>query len=504
MKNNFKNTNSLKALPLGKGWDGIIYNIAIIALLFTSFMHAQQKQDSTKVFKKRVLETAEVDLLMSYYGQNGENAAVTGGIGTEKLDDFATNITVTIPLNADDVLTVDGTISAYTSASSSNLNPFSGASRGGDDDDDDKREGDSSSITGTPWAASSGASKSDVWLDGIIGFQHSSDNRNRIWGANVSVANEFDYFSFGVGVNRTWLFNQQNTEIAIKGNVFLDQWRPVYPTEIKSYQQSNGNLNYGFFSGVNILDQNGNRINKNSPTVWKPYNNELVINKGRNSYTGSISFSQILTKKMQISFFADIVQQNGWLSNPMQRVYFKDRPNFYIGKAYDIPRYTSTKNQGVFQLADDIERLPNSRIKFPLGMRLSYYINEFLVLKTYYRYYFDDWGITSQTANIELPIKIADKFTLYPNYRYYTQTQADYFAPYETHLTTEKFYTSDYDLSAFNSNQYGFGVRYTDIFAKGSIFNLFLKQADLKYSYYKRNTNFHFNIVSLGFKFITK
>ena len=207
---------------------------------------------------------------------------------------------------------------------------------------------------------------------------------------------------------------------------------------------------------------------------------------------------------MQFSLFADIVQQNGWLSNPMQRVYFRDRPNFYIGKKNDIPKYTSKKNQGVFQLADDIERLPHSRMKFPLGMRLNYYINEYLVVKTYYRYYFDDWGITSQTANIELPVKVGGKFTLYPNYRYYTQTKADYFAPYEAHLSTEKYYTSDYDLSAFNSNQYGLGVRYTDIFAKGGVFGLYLKQADLKFSHYQRNTRFNFNIVSLGFKFVTK
>ena len=38
--------------------------------------------------------------------------------------------------NADDVLTADFGISAYSSASSSNINPFSGASGGEDDDDE--------------------------------------------------------------------------------------------------------------------------------------------------------------------------------------------------------------------------------------------------------------------------------------------------------------------------------------------------------------------------------
>ena len=58
-------------------------------------------------------------------------------MGSEKLTDLASNIVVAIPLNDDDVLTVDMGLSAYTSASSSNINPFNatGASGGGDDDD---------------------------------------------------------------------------------------------------------------------------------------------------------------------------------------------------------------------------------------------------------------------------------------------------------------------------------------------------------------------------------
>ena len=146
--------------------------------------------------------------------------------------------------------------------------------------------------------------------------------------------------------------------------------------------------------------------------------------------------------------------QKGWLANPMQRVYFADKSNYFIGEADDIPNYTSPSNQDVFQLADDIERLPDTRLKTPIGMRFNYYLNEYFVLRNYYRYYFDDWGIKSHTANVEVPIKVSNSFTLYPSYRYYTQSKSDYFAPFDEHLSTEEFYTSDYDLSEFNSSQY--------------------------------------------------
>lgn len=88
--------------------------------------YSQTAQDSTKVYKKRVLESVEVDFLSSYYTQDGDNAAVSGGIGTEELTDVTGTFVVSIPLNDDDVLTIDAGVSAYTSASSSNVGPFDG------------------------------------------------------------------------------------------------------------------------------------------------------------------------------------------------------------------------------------------------------------------------------------------------------------------------------------------------------------------------------------------
>lgn len=478
------------------------YLISIIFLINSTFIFAQDNEDATDKYKKRVLENAEIDFLSSYYTQDGENASITGGIGTEDLQDIAANITIAIPLNDDSIFRVDATISAYTSASSSNVDPFTGASTGGEEEDDD-RIGDSNPI-GSPWIASSGASKSDVWSSGVFSYEHFSDDRNKIWSTNLSVAAEYDYFSVGLGGSHKWLFNQKNTTFGINGNVYIDTWNPVYPTEIDSYIEANQNLNNGFFDGVDILDQQGNVIDKDGSNVWTPSSKGLIKDKGRNTFAGSVSFSQILSKKAQFSLFFDVVLQEGWLANPSQRVYFGDKNNFFIGNPESIPNYTSTSNKDVFQLADDIERLPNTRFKIPVGMRFNYYLNERFVLKTYYRYYTDDWGVNSHIVEVEMPIKIAKKFTLYPSYRYYTQTQADYFAPFDENLSTQEFYTSDYDLSSFDSNQYGFGIRYTDIFTKSHIWKLHLKQADLKYSHYDRSTGLQSDIISLGFKFVFK
>ena len=487
-------------------------------VLFSASIFAQT---STPTFKKRVLESAEVDFLASYYVQDGSKSSVSGGIGSEKLTDIASNITIAMPLNDDDVLTVDVGISAYSSASSSNINPFnssgasgnsnySGASGGGDDDDDDDDDdkrvntkaasgSTGSGPYGSPWQASSGASKSDQLVSVMANYSHSSDSRNFIWNSDVSFSNEYDYTSVGFGGGIAALFNDKNTEINLKANVYLDQWRPIYPTELHEYSKYGTNfLTQGYFSGVTVYNENGiTATEKYLPTKFT----DLTLTN-RNSYSASFGFSQIVSKRLQFSVFFDVLQQQGLLSTPYHRIYFADKTNFYIGQSQFIANYESSDNSGVFKLADDVERLPNTRFKLPIGVRLNYYINERFVLRTYYRYYSDDWNIHAQTASIELPFKISDRFTVFPTFRYYSQTASEFYAPYEQHLSTEQFYTSDPDLATFDTKQIGFGINYTDIFATTKIWQFGLKNIDFRFHQYERTDRLKASIATIAFKFV--
>lgn len=434
------------------------YSFLLLFVFLGSTGYTQEQQQETpQPYKKKVLEKIEIEFLSSYYIQEGENAAVSGGIGDEHLTDITPTFVVSVPLNQDDVLTVDAGISAYTSASSSNINPF-----------DTKNPAN-------PFQASSGASSADVWAGLNASYSHSSDDRNNIWTGKLSAATEYDYFSIGFGGSYTRLFNEKNTEISINTTIFLDTWKLIYPIELR-------NLNPG-------EDRDDFDINRYTITGNPNYNPQFTEfnDKKRNSYALGGSFSQILSKKFQALISVDVVRQEGLLSMPFQRVYFQDVADSFIEE---------------FHLADDVERLPDTRNKLALGANLNYYLNEFLVLRTHYRYYTDDWGIDSHTAKIELPVKVGRGFTVYPSYRYYTQTQADYFAGYNEHLSTAEYYTSDYDLSDFNANQYGIGVNYTDIFTKFHIWNFGMKSIDLEYNRYDRNTSFNANIFAVSFKFV--
>jgi len=241
------------------------------------FLVGLNGQNNDSVFKKNVLDNPEVSFLTSYYSQEGDHASVTGGIGTEKLTDFTPTVIITMPLNPDEVLTFEVGISAYSSASSSNGNPFdiSGSSAGYDDDHDDDYDDDydddnenytgGGQKIGTPWIESSGASASDIWSTIVVDHSKYSEDRNQITNKNFSIANEYDYNSIGFGGGITKLYNQKNTSLSFAGKIFIDKWNPVYPTELKAYSDEKGDLTNGYFSGVDILDSTGQKS-----TNWAP------------------------------------------------------------------------------------------------------------------------------------------------------------------------------------------------------------------------------------------
>lgn len=173
-------------------------------------------------------------------------------------------------------------------------------------------------------------------------------------------------------------------------------------------------------------------------------------------------------------FMADVVQQQGYLSLPFHRVYWMD------GSVHQ-------------------ENLPDNRFKLPLGFRASYFLGDRTIVRAYYRYYTDNWGLHSNTAEIELPIKISPFFSISPFYRFYQQSAIKYFAPYETHSAADQYYTSNYDLSKFNSQFFGVGVHFTP--AKGVFGVKQFSMVELRYGHYIKTTGMDANIISLNLKF---
>lgn len=196
--------------------------------------------------------------------------------------------------------------------------------------------------------------------------------------------------------------------------------------------------------------------------------------EGRNTFAGSLSYSQVVNQNFQLLFQADLVTQQGYLSLPFHRVYFSD------GSVHQ-------------------ENLPDTRFKIPLAVRASYFLGDNVIIRAYYRYYTDDWKLTSHTADLEIPVKISPFFSVSPFYRYYAQSAVKYFNAYGEHTGSEEFYTSNYDLSKFNSNFFGLGLRFAP--PKGVFGIKHFSVLEIRYGHYDRSTNLTSDIISINLKY---
>src|SRR6266481_8801654 len=92
--------------------------------LLSAFSQSNNTVDSSQ-FKNRKLTLNEINLVNSYYHQDGDHSAVTGGIGTQKLSDYCADIELTLAKynkrNNKVGLDIDMGIDFYTSASSDKI-----------------------------------------------------------------------------------------------------------------------------------------------------------------------------------------------------------------------------------------------------------------------------------------------------------------------------------------------------------------------------------------------
>ncbi|OEK00890.1 hypothetical protein BFP97_04915 [Roseivirga sp. 4D4] len=288
----------------------------------------------------------------------------------------------------------------------------------------------------------SSASSKDTRVHANFGYSRKAKN-DLTWGLKLGGSTEYDYNSFQFSGYVSKTSRDGNRTFGLAGQAFIDRWEIIYPRELRDRQ-------------------------------W-------VTTDQRRSYSVSASFSTVINRRVQASISADVVAQSGLLSTPFHRVYFTN------------------------QTEARVERLPFNRLKIPVGLRLNYYVNDLLLLRSYYRFYWDDWGITGHTIALEASVKLNRFFSVYPFYRYHTQSEANYFAPFGEHTGEFQYYTSDYDLSNLSSHQYGIGLRYSPADGIGRLRLpgrnnrlLTLKEINLKYGHYTRTPSLSANIFSIG------
>lgn len=294
-----------------------------------------------------------------------------------------------------------------------------------------------------PYALSS-ASRSDNRIYPTLSYSITNEQKGNAVNAAASFSGEYDYESYGGAVGFTKTSKNKNTEFDIKLQAYFDKVFLILPLEMRKVMP-------------------GPRQSRNYyPTT------------PRNSYSSTFTFTRVINQRLQLAILLELVAQQGYLGTSFHRIYFNN------GKVTN-------------------EKLPDTRFKVPAAIRLNYFAGDKFIIRSYYRFYKDDWGLTAHTFNIETPVKLTSFFSVSPFYRYYTQNGVRYYAGYMQHSPKEQFYTTDDDLSVFNSHSFGAGFRFSP---PGGIAHLkHFNTAELRYGRYMRTDGLNANNITLALKF---
>lgn len=216
------------------------------------------------------LKLNEINLVNSYYIQDGNNAAVTGGTGSEELWNIANSLDLKLSFldkkKNKHSISADAAFDYYSSASSDMI--------------------DARTI--------SSASKDDLHFYPNLNWSVKNEIKKNTIGAGLAYSTEWDYKSIGGNMYYTKTSKDNNTEVSIKGGAFFDTWSVILPSELRPV---------GYPSGAG-----GDK--------------EGLDYKKRNSYNLSISIAQIINKRLQVMATIEPSLQEGLLSTPFHRVYF--------------------------------------------------------------------------------------------------------------------------------------------------------------------------------------
>jgi len=172
-----------------------------------------------------------------------------------------------------------------------------------------------------------------------------------------------------------------------------------------------------------------------SADTWSPNNNRPLPKDNRDEQKIDLSINQLISPTLSLQFVYSYMNSKGFLSSPYP---FLIQNGTFIG----------------------FENYPDNRTGHAFALKGLKYIDDSNTMNFSYRYYVDDWDISSHTLSTEWLHDINDNWMVGARVRYYTQTASNFVKPIGGASPTDKYIAVDYRMSAFDSYDFGIPVRY--------------------------------------------
>lgn len=170
-----------------------------------------------------------------------------------------------------------------------------------------------------------------------------------------------------------------------------------------------------------------------------------LSNESRTTVDLIAGITKILNRKTITQFNYSYSQSNGYHNDPYK---FLSAMDDFTGELAATPEYF-------------FESRPDSRQRHILYWKTAHHLTED-VINVAYRFYQDDWGISSHTVDLKYRYELSDRDYLQPHIRFYSQTAADFYRhsllTSEVSGTLPEYASPDLRLSEFDT--FTIGLKY--------------------------------------------
>ena len=229
-------------------------------------------------------------------------------------------------------------------------------------------------------------------------------------------SSEHDYVSVGLngGISRD--FNRRNTTLGLSLSIARDVSKPV------------GGYHAPFTEvGADINEDRAGRL-------------ERFSGKKRSVYDAVLSATQVLDRQTLLLLNLSLNRASGYLTDPYKIISLVQSPE---GEDPGEPVTSIYENR------------PGNRSKNAVYAELRRDLRGSTAGLSY-RYFWDNWGVTSHSIDASLRIGLHRRGAIHPRIRWYHQTQSDIYAPFLIEgIPLPAYATSDSRLAAFDAFTYG-------------------------------------------------
>ncbi len=153
-----------------------------------------------------------------------------------------------------------------------------------------------------------------------------------------------------------------------------------------------------------------------------------VFSESLNTYAADVTLSQIVTATAVLHLAYSLERRAGFQSSPYRYVYVFETPDAR-------PTYALS------------EELPERRVRNAVELGFAWSLHRNTFLQGGYRFYADDWDLSSHTARAELwQVLAQDRLRLRVRLRGYTQTRSEFYS--DRYTDARSYRTGDYRFSA--------------------------------------------------------